>query len=145
MLSHKIKDIERAERRAEAILMSRRVAKIPKHFQLSPIFVGDSTQHGRNMDVMRRCAMISRCNRSGSDDPSLYAILLRSDMLAMRCSISFACATPDLTSTSRHLMRLSSTPAKSVADAGSAVKVRSSHAQTRPANSFSDQKLVSTP
>jgi hypothetical protein len=34
--------------------MLRRVAKISKHFQGSPISVGGSTQHGCNMDARLR-------------------------------------------------------------------------------------------
>jgi hypothetical protein len=53
ILSHKIKRIEVAARRAGAIFMLHRVAKISTCFQGPPVFVGDSTQHERNMDVMR--------------------------------------------------------------------------------------------
>jgi hypothetical protein len=51
ILSDKIKDIEAPERRAETIFKLHRVAKISKHFQGSPIFVGDSTQHERNKET----------------------------------------------------------------------------------------------
>jgi hypothetical protein len=51
ILSDKIKDIEATEQRAEAIFMLHRVAKNSKHFQRSPICVGDSTQHEHNMET----------------------------------------------------------------------------------------------
>jgi hypothetical protein len=54
ILSDKIKDIETNEQRAGAIFMLRRVAKISKHFQGSPICAGDSTQHERNMEARLR-------------------------------------------------------------------------------------------
>jgi len=54
ILSDKIKDIETPEQRAEAIFMLHRVAKISMYFQGSPISVGGSTQHERNMETRLR-------------------------------------------------------------------------------------------
>ena len=42
--------------------MLHRVAKISKHFQGSPIYVGDSTQHERNMELMRDHTLDTRAS-----------------------------------------------------------------------------------
>jgi hypothetical protein len=54
ILSDKIKDIEITERRAGGVFMLHRVAKISMYFQGSPISVGGSTQHERNMETRLR-------------------------------------------------------------------------------------------